>query len=83
MARCFSARADRVRECLRDNVKVAPWYRFNILDYVQADHPKRPDVTEVVARLIASDFAATSALYQQGDYLAAAQARLKDALIRT
>ncbi|BAZ50392.1 hypothetical protein NIES4103_30080 [Nostoc sp. NIES-4103] len=55
--------ADRIREQLRLVPSIAPWYRYNILDYVHAHHPLVPQVEDVIQRLIASESAATSAYF--------------------
>ena len=55
--------ADRIREQLRLVPSIAPWYRYNILDYVHAHHPLVPQAEDVIQRLIASESAATSAYF--------------------
>jgi len=69
--------ADRIRERLRAIPSVASWYRYNILDYVHCNHPQSPKVDEALHRLIASESAAASAYYQEGNKLLVAEARLR------
>lgn len=60
--------ADRLREKLRASSHVAPWYRYNILDYVRIGHPLAPEPTEVIERLIASESASTTAYFTEYDH---------------
>ncbi|WP_375472521.1 class I SAM-dependent methyltransferase [uncultured Nostoc sp.] len=55
--------ADRIREQLRLVPSIAPWYLYNILDYVHTHHPLVPQAEDVIQRLIASESAATSAYF--------------------
>lgn len=55
--------ADRIREQLRLVPSIAPWYRYNILDYVHTHHPLVPQAEDVIQRLIASESAVTSAYF--------------------
>ncbi|MBD2568620.1 class I SAM-dependent methyltransferase [Anabaena lutea] len=61
--------SDRIREKLRTHSTVAPWYRYNVLDYVHANHPQVPQLTEVIQRLIASESAAATAYYEESTKL--------------
>ncbi|PZV21678.1 MAG: methyltransferase type 12 [Snowella sp.] len=56
---------DRIREKLRAHPSVAPWYRYNVLDYVHASHPQAPSLIEVIDRLIASESAAATGYYDE------------------
>lgn len=69
--------ADRVREKLRVTSSVAPWYRYNTIDYLQRQHPQAPDSTEVIPRLIASESASATGYYQEYDRRFLAELRLK------
>jgi len=69
--------ADRIREQLRNIPSVAPWYRYNILDYVHVNHFQLPQLTGVIHRLIASESAASTAYYEESTKLFVAQVRLK------
>jgi SAM-dependent methyltransferase len=69
--------ADRVREKLRAYSSIAPWYRYNIIDYVQIHHPQTPDQELVISRLIASESAAATGFYQEYDQRVLAELRLK------
>ncbi|MFN7714931.1 MAG: class I SAM-dependent methyltransferase [Pseudanabaenaceae cyanobacterium] len=68
--------ADRIREKLRSIPTVAPWYRYNVLDYVHMNHPLAPHLTETINRLIASESAASSAYYEESAKLSATKAYL-------
>jgi SAM-dependent methyltransferase len=57
--------SDRIREKLRNHPSVASWYRYNVVDYVHANHPQVPQTNEVITRLIASESAATTAYYEE------------------
>ncbi|HAN74602.1 MAG TPA: methyltransferase type 12 [Planktothrix sp. UBA8402] len=61
--------SDRIREKLRNHPSVAPWYRYNVLDYVHANHPQVPQTNEVITRLIASESAAATAYYEESTKL--------------
>ncbi|MBW4643622.1 MAG: class I SAM-dependent methyltransferase [Goleter apudmare HA4340-LM2] len=74
--------ADRVREQLRATPSVAPWYRYNIIDYVQIQHPQAPEAAEVIPRLIASESAAASGYYEEYDRRFLAERRLEYAPIQ-
>jgi SAM-dependent methyltransferase len=67
---------DRIREKLRLHASVAPWYRYNVLDYVSADHPQAPQANEVIYRLIASESDISTGLYEESTKLTIAQNRL-------
>jgi hypothetical protein len=58
-----------IREKLRTHPSIAPWYRYNVLDYVHANHPQVPQLTEVIQRLIASESAAATADYEESTKL--------------
>ncbi|WP_071192561.1 methyltransferase domain-containing protein [Trichormus sp. NMC-1] len=60
---------DRIREKLRAHSRVAPWYRYNVVDYVHVNHPQVPQLTEVIQRLIASESAAATAYYEESTKL--------------
>ncbi|AFY32503.1 class I SAM-dependent methyltransferase [Calothrix sp. PCC 7507] len=81
MQRQFIA-ADRVREELRATSSIAPWYRYNVIDYVQIQHPQAPNPAEVIPRLIASESAAASAYYEEYDRRFLAELRLKYAPVQ-
>lgn len=66
--KCGFVCADRLREKLRASSHVAPWYRYNILDYVRSGHPLAPEPTEVIERLIASESASTTAYFTEYDH---------------
>jgi len=68
--------ADRLRERLRVNPNVAPWYRYNLLDYIYTDHPKVPQLSEVIHRLIASESDVATAYYETSTKLEVANFRL-------
>ena len=68
--------ADRLREKLRKNLNLAPWYRFNTIDYVHIDHIQAPQSEDVASRLIASESAATTAYFDKCNELNAAQTLL-------
>ncbi|MEE3715174.1 methyltransferase domain-containing protein [Tumidithrix elongata RA019] len=74
--------ADRIREKLRDTDNIAPWYRFNVTDYVSVDHPLVPELSEVIHRLIASESAATTAYYKESTKLQLAETLLRYAPIQ-
>jgi SAM-dependent methyltransferase len=74
--------ADRVREKLRPTPNVAPWYRYNVSDYVHCEHPQAPQLTEVIHRLIASESAASTAYYEESTKLYLANVRLKYAPVQ-
>ncbi|WP_017654583.1 class I SAM-dependent methyltransferase [Fortiea contorta] len=74
--------ADRIRELLRPISTVAPWYCYNIIDYVQIHHPQAPELSEVIPRLIASESAAASAYYQEYDRRFIAEMHLKYAPVQ-
>ena len=61
--------SDRIREKLRNHPSIAPWYRYNVLDYVHANHPQVPQPNEVITRLIASESAAATAYYEEATKL--------------
>jgi len=74
--------ADRIREKLRLHASVAPWYRYNVLDYVSADHPQVPQANEVIRRLIASESDVSTGLYKESTKLTIAENRLKYGPVR-
>jgi len=56
--------ADRIREKIRDNKRVARWYRHNIIDYCKIRSEISPgDYAQLLERLVASDSAASSDYY--------------------
>jgi len=57
--------SDRIREKLRIHPTVAPWYRYNVLDYLHKSHPQVPPLSEVIDRLIASESAAATGYYDE------------------
>jgi len=61
--------SDRIREKLRAHPSVAPWYRYNVTDYVHENHPQAPQLAEVITRLIASESASTTAYYEESTKL--------------
>ncbi len=61
--------SDRIREKLRTHPSVAPWYRYNVVDYVHANHSQVPQLNEVITRLIASESAAATAYYEESTKL--------------
>lgn len=69
--------ADRVREKLRVNSSVASWYRYNVIDYLQIQHPQAPNINEVIPRLIASESDAATGYYKEYDKRVLAELRLK------
>ncbi|MTJ13434.1 class I SAM-dependent methyltransferase [Anabaena sp. UHCC 0187] len=66
---CNFVISDRIREKLRNHPTVAPWYRYNVLDYVHANHPQVPQLNEVITRLIASESAAATGYYEESTKL--------------
>ncbi|GAA6621357.1 class I SAM-dependent methyltransferase [Scytonema sp. NUACC26] len=79
---CNYVGADRVREKLRTHPSVAPWYRYNILDYVHVKHPQVPSLSDVISRLIASESAVATAFYKESTRCCLAEARLKYAPVQ-
>lgn len=56
--------ADTIREKIRNNKKVARWYRHNIIDYCRLKNPYTSvDYNKLITRLVASDSAASSDYY--------------------
>ncbi|MBD2200762.1 MULTISPECIES: class I SAM-dependent methyltransferase [Calothrix] len=70
--------ADRIREKLR-NSNIAPWYRYNVIDYIQIQHPQAPNLADVLPRLIASESAAASGFYDEYNKRLDAEEHLKSA----
>lgn len=58
---------DSLRSRLRANEAIAPWYRFNVLDYVRQNDSTDPIVSQTVARLVASESAAASAFFEMAE----------------
>jgi SAM-dependent methyltransferase len=75
--------ADRLREKLRSNPNVAPWYRYNVSDYVQMKHPQAPELLDVIHRLVASESAASTAYYEESTKLGVAKAYLNGLIVRS
>jgi SAM-dependent methyltransferase len=69
--------ADRIRGRLRVESGVAPWYVYNVIDYVRAGHPLEPMAPEVIERLLASESHVTSEVFRRGDQLAGLTARMR------
>jgi len=69
--------ADRIRSLIRAEAAVAPWYKHNLLDYVNSEHPLSPDPQEVIARLMAAESHATSSLCKTQNELMAARNMLR------
>ncbi|NEQ79577.1 MAG: class I SAM-dependent methyltransferase [Moorea sp. SIO2I5] len=74
--------ADRIREKLRQIPNVAPWYRYNIIDYLQAEHSQAPEILEVIERLLASESAASTAYYEESTKMRLLQPYLKDPVVK-
>lgn len=65
--------SDKIREKLRYNKRVGPWYRHNIIDYYRlTEQPTTEELSEIINRLITSDSFASSNYYltqRKLDYL--------------
>jgi SAM-dependent methyltransferase len=74
--------ADRVREKLRVFSQVAPWYRYNVLDYIHQDHLHAPQSSEVIHRLIASESSSATAYYRENTRWSLSESRLRYAPVQ-
>ena len=67
--------AHRLRPRLQEEPSVAPWYRYNLLDYVRA--PLAPaEQAALVRSLVASESRLTSDFYREGDETGRLRAQL-------
>ena len=58
--------ADTIRGKIRNNTKIARWYRHNITDYYRLETPpKVEELRQIIDRLVSSDSAASSDYYLQ------------------
>jgi SAM-dependent methyltransferase len=74
--------ADQVRSKLRISSTIAPWYRYNVIDYTHVQHPQASDLSELIPRLIASESAAAEGFFKEYARRNYAEDRLKYAPIR-
>jgi SAM-dependent methyltransferase len=70
------ALAHRVRPRLIANSDLAPWYRFNIVDYVASDTPGGPNA-ETARALLAAESALATEFYRCRDELGHAKSQLR------
>jgi cyclopropane fatty-acyl-phospholipid synthase-like methyltransferase len=75
--------ADRIRQKLRSISSVAPWYRYNVVDYVHTQHSQAPALLEVINRLVASESASSTAYYEESTKLEVAKAYLNHTPVKS
>jgi SAM-dependent methyltransferase len=73
--------AHRLRPRLQEESSIAPWYRYNLLDYVRGA-PRPPEQEALVRSLVATESCVTSDYYRQGDEITRLNALLSYAPVR-